>query len=200
MGSRANAARAAGVSEDMLYRYMREDSLPSFAAMVGLAHAAGASLEWLATGTGAMLRDNAKPGPEFVMVPHYGVEAGGESSVAVVPKPGLGTCAFRRDWLLKKGLPPDDLAVIQIAGDSMSPTIRDGALGLVDRRQRSATENGIYILLLDNRLVAKRLQSDFSGGLYVRSDNPAIREHRLTADQITSLKIFGRLIWIGGEV
>ncbi len=56
IGTRANAAAAAGVSDDMLYRYIREESPPSFAAMAGLACAAGVSLEWIATGEPPMRR------------------------------------------------------------------------------------------------------------------------------------------------
>lgn len=200
MGSRANAARAADVSEDMVYRYMREDSLPSFSAMATLAHAAGASLEWLATGNGMMIPDGAEPDTEFVMVPRYDVEAGGGSSKIVKSKPEVCDCVFRRDWLHRKGLTVDDLAVIHLIGDSMSPTIRDGSLGLVDTSQQRAGGGGIYILMLDNHLVAKRLQTDFSGGIYVRSDNPAYREQHLTPEQAGSMNILGRVIWVGGEV
>lgn len=52
VGSRVDAARAAGISDDMLYRYIREDSLPGFEAIVGLARAAGFSIEWMASGRG----------------------------------------------------------------------------------------------------------------------------------------------------
>lgn len=50
IGSRKRAARLAGVSDDMLYRYMREETPPRFEAVVSLAHAAGFSLDWMATG------------------------------------------------------------------------------------------------------------------------------------------------------
>ncbi len=50
IGSRKEAARLAGVSDDMLYRYMREETPPRFEAIVRLAHAAGVSLDWMATG------------------------------------------------------------------------------------------------------------------------------------------------------
>lgn len=53
IGTRAKAAKAAGISNDMLYRYIREQSPPSFSAMTGLALSAGVSLEWLATGKGS---------------------------------------------------------------------------------------------------------------------------------------------------
>lgn len=55
VGTRAEAAKAALVSDDMLYRYIREDSPPSFSAMAGLAKAAGVSLDWIATGQGHMM-------------------------------------------------------------------------------------------------------------------------------------------------
>ncbi len=57
--TRASAAKAAGVSDDMLYRYIREESPPSFSAMVGLAGASGFRLDWLATGKGEM-RDRSR--------------------------------------------------------------------------------------------------------------------------------------------
>lgn len=57
VGARKSAAKAAGVSEDMLYRYIREQASPSFAAMSGLALAARVRMEWIATGEG-------DPGPE----------------------------------------------------------------------------------------------------------------------------------------
>lgn len=58
IGARKSAAAAAGVSDDMLYRYIRERGAPSFAAMAGLAAAAGVRLEWLATGEGDPEQDS----------------------------------------------------------------------------------------------------------------------------------------------
>jgi transcriptional regulator with XRE-family HTH domain len=59
LGTRAYAAKAAGVSDDMLYRYIREENPPSFAAMAGLAKAAGVRLDWLAFSEEPMRRDQA---------------------------------------------------------------------------------------------------------------------------------------------
>jgi len=54
IGSRKKAAQAAGVSDDMLYKYIRETSAPSFTAMAGLCAEAGLSLDWMATGKAPM--------------------------------------------------------------------------------------------------------------------------------------------------
>ena len=82
----------------------------------------------------------------------------------------------------------------------MAPTIRDGALALVDTSECVAVSDGVYVLQLDGHLMAKRLQSDFSGGVYVRSDNPAYREQHLSADLAANLRIVGRAIWAGGKL
>lgn len=53
IGTRVQAAKAAGISDDMLYRYIREESPPSFSAMAGLAKQANVSLNWMAWGEGS---------------------------------------------------------------------------------------------------------------------------------------------------
>lgn len=83
----------------------------------------------------------------------------------------------------------------------MAPTIREGSLVLVDTRKERPKEDGIYVLMVDGHLMAKRLQLDLaSGGLYIRSDNPAYREQHLTKEQASHLYIIGRVVWAGGEV
>lgn len=50
IGSREKAARMSGVSPDMLQKYFREASSPSFDVAARLCFAAGKTLHWLATG------------------------------------------------------------------------------------------------------------------------------------------------------
>ena len=108
--------------------------------------------------------------------------------------------AFRRDWLRREGLTERNLVAITLVGDSMAPTIRDGALCLVDTGEDHVKADGVYILQLDGHLIAKRLQPDFSGGVFIRSDNPAYREQHLTAEVAASLRVVGRAIWAGAKL
>jgi len=55
IGTKSDAAKYSGVSSDMLYRYVRGQSKPSFEAMIGIAQAAGVNIQWLATGQGDMM-------------------------------------------------------------------------------------------------------------------------------------------------
>ena len=82
----------------------------------------------------------------------------------------------------------------------MSPTISDGSLALVDTRKERVQEDGIYVLMVDGHLIAKRLQADFRGGVYIRSDNEAYRDEHLNADEAANLYISGRVVWAGGEI
>jgi phage repressor protein C with HTH and peptisase S24 domain len=82
----------------------------------------------------------------------------------------------------------------------MAPTIRDGALALVDTSEHQVSSDGVYVLQLDGHLIAKRLQPDFAGGVFIRSDNPAYREQHLPADLAANLTVVGRAIWAGGKL
>lgn len=137
---------------------------------------------------------------EFELIPRYNVTA----SMGAGSLPGeveeVGRMAFRRDWLRREGLATRNLVAITLAGDSMVPTIRDGALALVDTSENQVNTDGVYVLRLDGHLIAKRLQPDFAGGVYIRSDNPAYREQHLSADVAATLTVVGRAIWAGSKL
>ena len=53
-GSVRAFARAAGIDEKSLRKYIAGETEPSLGAVIGIAHASGVNLEWLATGEGPM--------------------------------------------------------------------------------------------------------------------------------------------------
>jgi phage repressor protein C with HTH and peptisase S24 domain len=150
--------------------------------------------------TAAEELDAYEHGEGFALVPQYDVTASAGPGRVVDQEEEVGKLAFRRSWLRSRGLKPGTCVAITVSGDSMAPTIRDGALVLVDTRQAQPREEGIYIIQVDGHLVAKRLQLDFRGGLYIRSDNQAYREQHLDAEEAEQLCVVGRVIWAGSEV
>lgn len=202
-------AAKCGVRESLMRKYI-SGSTPGIDKAVHIANSLGVNLDWLATGEGPMRPEERAPGRpqldegigiEFSLVPQYAVEASAGAGRVVERESEVGKLAFRRDWIRQKGLSAKDLVVIRVVGDSMSPTIRDGSLVLVDTSQEHARADGIYVIMVDGHLMAKRLQPDLAGGgLYIRSDNPAYREQHLTADQAADFRVIGRVVWAGGEV
>ena len=201
-----NFAHLCNISPSAMRAYIEGTSEPGGAALVAIAHALGVSVESLVFGEASVRDDNETPhkpeiGVEFNLIPRYDVEASGGHGRFVERESEIGKLAFRTDWLRQKGLDPNDLVVIRIVGDSMSPTIRDGSLLLVNADEGRSVRDGIYVLRLDGELIAKRIQKDVvKGGLYIKSDNPAYSEQYIPADEIERLYIVGRVIWSGGEV
>lgn len=140
-------------------------------------------------------------GAEFAMVAHYDVEASAGHGSVVEREPEIGKLAFRKAWITRKGLSAKDLMAIRIKGDSMSPTIRDASIALVDGSKHDFRDDGIYVLQYDGHLVAKRLQRDaIGGGVLIKSDNQAYETQKISRDKLDDLFIIGRVIWVGQEV
>ncbi len=108
--------------------------------------------------------------------------------------------SLSRAWLAARGLRSLDLVYIRMPDDSMTPTVRSGAVVVVDASTDALRGDGLYALHLGGEMVLKRLQMRFDGGLWIRSDNPSYREQELTKDEAAKLYIIGKAIWAGGEL
>lgn len=62
------------------------------------------------------------------------------------------------------------LKIIQVEGDSMEPTILDGAYIIIDETKTEFID-GIYACLIDDNIFIKRLQFDLDGSIKIISDN-----------------------------
>ncbi|MBX9885629.1 MAG: S24 family peptidase, partial [Novosphingobium sp.] len=103
---------------------------------------------------------------------------------------------FSGRWLRQQGLELAMLSVIEVEGDSMEPSLRDGDEILVDRSPR-ALRSGLHVIRLDDVLLVKRLEPGPAGTLQIISDNPAYpRMERARAD----VAVIGRVVWKGGRV
>lgn len=74
-------------------------------------------------------------------------------------------------FLHSKGITPDNALIVKVNGDSMSPTLNDNDLVVIDKNF-SLSLNGIYVIKDNiNGLRVKRLDKDKDGNLKVISDN-----------------------------
>ncbi len=107
-----------------------------------------------------------------------------------------GRLRFSNRWLKAQGLEPVMLSVIEVEGDSMEPTLRDGDEILVDRTPRPL-RSGIHVIRLDDVLLVKRLETGPGGTLRVISDNTAYPRMERSALEV---EIVGRVVWKGGRL
>jgi phage repressor protein C with HTH and peptisase S24 domain len=137
--------------------------------------------------------------PGTVMVPRLelGASAGpGALPGAEEPNSRIG---FEAKWLKRLTASPDALSIIQVAGDSMSPTLGDGDDILVDTKDASERmRDGIYVLRMDDTLLVKRIAIGPTKRLSVLSDNPAYPSG--AEIDPTTISVIGRVIWTGRKI
>lgn len=92
-----------------------------------------------------------------------GMECENDGPVSSFPIPN--------SFLHTRGLSPQTSLIVKVNGDSMTPSLNDGDLVIVDKNY-SPVLNGIYVIKDDiNGLRVKRLDRDKKGSLKVISDN-----------------------------
>jgi phage repressor protein C with HTH and peptisase S24 domain len=181
---------------------------------------AGINANWLLTGEGEMLLSDAQgaaaqpaahhlnlkaqdkqiDASEFELVPYLDIEASAGNGSLIDLELQTSQMAFRRDWLIQRGLQANKCTLIKARGDSMEQTIHDGDLLLVDRRIDSIKDDAIYIIESDNHLVVKRVQQALDGSLIILSDNPRYEKQVISPERAKEVKIIGRVRWYGHEI
>lgn len=87
----------------------------------------------------------------------------------------------------------DDVKVITVDGDSMSPTIKSGDRLFFDVSVRNFKVDGVYAFVFGQHFHVKRLQMQ-GLQLAVLSDNPAYKEWYVTEDNQDQLYIMGKAL------
>lgn len=198
------AAEIAGRSTDAVGNWVSGKTVPAFDVLARLAHVKKVSLEWLASGKGAMYAGElvaAGVVADFSYIPRYAVRAGAGSGQLVESENLLGFLAFRTDWIrtrLRRN--PANLAVLEAFGDSMHPTIADGDIMLVDLSEERVRGPAIYVILAGNEAIVKRIELTIEGWLVVKSDNPAYETRTLKGEQAEEFRCIGKVVWSGGVI
>ncbi len=199
-GSVVALATAVGVSDNAIYKWLAGRGQPSVANLVALARAARVSVEWLATGeeishSGQAVARAVEHG-DFIFMPRSRIRFSAGREGIMRSEQVVDSVAFRADWV-KRVLraDPRDLILIEVVGDSMAPTVEDSDLILADLAEPRFRQDGIYLLRHDGGLTVKRIQRRPDGKILVRSDNP-----KYESMVVPSVKIIGRVVWVGGCV
>ena len=104
-----------------------------------------------------------------------------------------GHLPFSRQWLYRHGLVPTRCTVIRVMGESMEPTLPEGASILIDRSSSQPGDGRIYVIRTSDGLVVKRVSKDPGGGWWLTSDHPASKPTRWPSDA----EIIGEVRWVG---
>jgi phage repressor protein C with HTH and peptisase S24 domain len=101
--------------------------------------------------------------------------------------------AFERHWLKELGVQTDAAVILPARGDSMEPTILDGAPMLVDTSKTDVQNGYIYVIAVENDLLVKRIRRRLDGRIDLISDNRAYEPETLDAAALKHLRVIGRV-------
>lgn len=105
--------------------------------------------------------------------------------------------AFRTDWLRSKGS-LKGMVAINASGDSMSPTIPDRAVVLINEDDKRPVNNGIFFVCYGEEVFLKRLRVDRFGRVtHLISDLDGWEK---PLDPVEYFEIIGRALWYGKEL
>lgn len=192
----ARFARRCGFSLGALKNYLN-GSIPGIDKAVAIANACDVDLEWLITGEG-------RPSPsaddpfDFVGIPRYDTELSAGSGSFSERAELLDHIPFTREFLLRKvgRKSAENLAVLEVRGDSMEPTVADGDLVLIDRQKRKLAD-GIMAFVLDDVAYVKRIRVAIDG-IQIISDNREVYPPlSLPRKELDRMLIIGRVLWCG---
>lgn len=196
-GGPTKTSKMLEVSMDTIYKWKSGKSRMPFNAAYKLTRTVGVSMDWLATG---IHRHAGTVADGLVRVKRFniGLSAGdGATNCGELIEP----LEFRRDWLRSHiGVSPEKLTVVYAMGDSMEPTIRNGALLLVDNSSRVIKNDGVYAFRMDDSLFIKRVQTQMTGGVLLLSDNSAYPPQAIDDLERVQFTILGQVRWVGNDL
>ena len=156
-----------------------------------------------ADGAGQIIKVPAKvkgivsvEGEDYAAIARYELQgsAGPGRSLPGQPRV-LHRALFRMAWLRRVSQSPiDKLAIIDVQGDSASPTLEDGDAVLIDLLQKDPRREGIYALNEDGDLKIKRLsQHPITKKITIISENKVYPSYPDIDPK--DIDVVGRVIW-----
>lgn len=96
---------------------------------------------------------------------------------------------------------PQDMVLVTVVGDAMSPTLSPGDVALADQGRSQAGEDAMYLLRSGQGLLVRRLQRLPGNKLRVSCDNQAYGGFDLDpTDPGADMEPIGRIVWVSKRV
>jgi phage repressor protein C with HTH and peptisase S24 domain len=109
-----------------------------------------------------------------------------------------GYYSFQKSWLKGKGVAAQ-MVLMDIFGNSMSPEIKDGDTVLIDQSMKEILAGAIYAVGIEDTIMVKRIERR-PAKLVLISDNKEYEPIYLKDEEINSIRIIGKVLWICREL
>lgn len=202
-------ARMVGVTQPSIKKIIDGDTLEP-KKILEIANALGVSVEWLKTGKGEApdfasevdsVEEENEPFYTRIEVLDIYASAGNGEFVSGDLAGYVQAVEFQNEYFhqLFQRASDKGLAIINVKGDSMEPTICSGDLLFVDTSRNAYQGDGIYVFSFNDKLYVKRLQ--FAGDkLLVISDNKHYHTWDINPDNESKVVYHGKVEFLQGRI
>lgn len=191
-GGRSVAAGLWGVSERTLASYMSGESDPKLSFLIAVAEKESISLASFFENSANIC---TPPESGSIHIPLRDVYASAGPGAEVFDEAPKDFLSFSRHFVEAWGRSHTHVEAIRVIGDSMEPTIMNGAIVLIDRADRTLVEGRIYAFRTPDGLRLKRFQRAIDGAVLLVSDNDIYAPERIAAEDMNELRVAGRVFW-----
>lgn len=190
-GSNARAAKVWDVPLRTLASYLAGESDPKLSFLEVVAAKENLALADFFTDSA---ENRIAASPEMVSIPMRGVRAAAGPGAENGDEPVVGHMQFPEAMVRSWGCNPHTAEAVQSLGDSMFPTIDDGAWVIIDRSKRDLVEGKVFAFRTPDGLRLKRFQTMISGAPMLVSDNRDLYAPEvLTPGDLQQLRVAGRV-------
>lgn len=143
---------------------------------------------------GMRLAEEVPAFQNFKQVPEYDVSVSAGGGALIDGENMRSQWPFDPSYLSDVlGLANANLAILEVRGDSMEPTLSSGDRVMVNMSDKQVSQPGIFILWDGDGTVIKRVEKDFTEGkIALISDNKRHGRYTVSGDD---LQIVGRVVW-----
>lgn len=205
--SRTDMAELLGVHENTIGKMERGESVPDAIQLLLYAHHTGRPVLWL-LGQDAAADDVRRRNRstvavvvgDQVFVPLFAVSVSAGNGAFNDEEQVLDMRAFALDYVRSElRITHDQLALVNVVGNSMEPHIHSGDVVLVDRRDKEISVEGPHLVRVDGALLVKNVQRRPGGVLRVSSKNEEYEpfEINVMSEQLHDFEVLGRVRWAG---
>lgn len=205
VGGPSAAARLLEMSREQVSKWSSGDARPPLLAIAKMCDAADTSLDWIVFGAPFQPSLSARVGVparggDVVRLPMFDVQASAGPGARNDAPRIVEKLPFSKSLLDQLSIREGKAHVIRARGDSMEPTISDGAIVLIDTSYTRVKDDGIYALVIGDDVRIKRVAKGWQGALQLLSDNDRYQMEQLSPPDAEGLQVAGKVVWAGGEI
>jgi phage repressor protein C with HTH and peptisase S24 domain len=189
-------ADALKVNESTIRSWKNRGTIP-YEQCLKVSETYDCTMDWLLKGVQNETPPNVNG--QLVTIPFYDVEASAGHGALVESDQYEKLITFSPDYIRNEiGVNPNNVFLMLARGDSMYPTIKDGAMIMVEKDLEHLND-GIFVLRLNNALLVKRLNILPTGTIKVLSDNKMYEPYEIDAKllEADNVEVLGRVVWSG---